>query len=51
MPASARGRMGRGLRSRRDFVSESTLVADKYEVLLDSEHAVRAHELLRAMSG
>ncbi|MDX3100316.1 general stress protein [Nonomuraea angiospora] len=36
---------------RRDFVSESTLVADKYEVLVDSEHVARAHELLRAMSG
>ncbi|MEV0387498.1 general stress protein [Nonomuraea sp. NPDC050643] len=31
---------------KRDFVSESGLVADKYEVLVDSEHAARAHELL-----
>ncbi|MFG3441556.1 general stress protein [Nonomuraea sp. NPDC047897] len=31
---------------RRDFVSETGLVADKYEVLVDSEHAARAHELL-----
>ncbi|MEO3797797.1 general stress protein [Nonomuraea sp. B10E15] len=31
---------------RRDFVSEASLVADKYEVLVDSEHAARAHELL-----
>ncbi|MGP3915802.1 general stress protein [Nonomuraea sp. 10N515B] len=31
---------------RRDFVSESGLVADKYEVLVDSDHAAKAHELL-----
>ncbi|GGP18012.1 hypothetical protein LDL08_07715 [Nonomuraea glycinis] len=31
---------------RRDFVSETALVADKYEVLVDSEHAARAQELL-----
>ncbi|GAA2296398.1 hypothetical protein GCM10010149_50960 [Nonomuraea roseoviolacea subsp. roseoviolacea] len=31
---------------RRDFVSETGLVADKYEVLVDSEHAARAHELM-----
>ncbi|MDR8408262.1 hypothetical protein MTP10_05885 [Nonomuraea sp. 3-1Str] len=31
---------------RRDFVSETGLVADKYEVLVDSEHAARAHELI-----
>jgi hypothetical protein len=36
---------------RRDFVSESSLVADKYEVLVDSEHAATAHELLRKMTG
>ncbi|MGI5287878.1 general stress protein [Nonomuraea polychroma] len=30
----------------RDFVSEAGLVADKYEVLVDSDHAARAHELL-----
>ncbi|WP_206059532.1 general stress protein [Nonomuraea zeae] len=36
---------------RRDFVSESSLVADRYEVLVDSEHAARAHELLRKPSG
>ncbi|WP_127935594.1 general stress protein [Nonomuraea polychroma] len=30
----------------RDFVSEAGLVADKYEVLVDSDHAPRAHELL-----
>lgn len=32
---------------RRDFISETGLVADKYEVLVDSEHAARAQELLR----
>jgi len=31
---------------RRDFVSESGLVADKYEVLVESEHAPRAREML-----
>ncbi|TMR13454.1 hypothetical protein ETD86_30820 [Nonomuraea turkmeniaca] len=30
----------------RDFVSEAGLVADKYEVLVESEHAAKAHELL-----
>ncbi|MBF8190587.1 hypothetical protein ITP53_33715 [Nonomuraea sp. K274] len=34
------------LGGKRDFVSESGLVADKYEVLVESEHAARAHELL-----
>ncbi|MEU8251934.1 general stress protein [Nonomuraea sp. NPDC048916] len=35
----------------RDFLSRSSLVADKYEVLVESEHAARAHELLGQMSG
>ncbi|WP_084965486.1 general stress protein [Thermoactinospora rubra] len=36
---------------RRDFVSESGLVADKYEVLVESEHAPRARELLAKLNG
>ncbi|GGO68172.1 general stress protein [Nonomuraea cavernae] len=36
---------------RRDFVSRSSLVADKYEVLVESEHAARAHEVLGKLSG
>lgn len=31
---------------RRDFVSKSSLVADRYEVLVETEHAARASELL-----
>ncbi|WP_345407925.1 general stress protein [Nonomuraea salmonea] len=38
------------LRGQRDFISESALVADRYDVLVDSEHAAQAHELLRGMS-
>lgn len=38
------------LRGQRDFVSESALVAAKYEVLVESEHAAKAHELLRGMT-
>ncbi|MER7367906.1 general stress protein [Nonomuraea wenchangensis] len=38
------------LRGQRDFISESTLVADKYEVLVESEQAAKAHELLRGMT-
>ncbi|MEU0568241.1 hypothetical protein ABZ297_23050 [Nonomuraea sp. NPDC005983] len=34
----------------RDFVSKSGLVADKYEVLVESQHAARAHELLAKMN-
>ncbi|MCG5218131.1 general stress protein [Streptosporangium sp. KLBMP 9127] len=36
---------------RRDFVSQSSLMADKYEVLVESEHVARAQELLGKMSG
>lgn len=39
------------LGGQRDFISESALVADKYEVLVESEHAAKAHELLRGMTG
>ncbi|GAA1654270.1 membrane protein [Nonomuraea maheshkhaliensis] len=38
------------LGGKRDFVSESALVADRYEVLVESEHATRARELLRGMT-
>ncbi|MDF5759251.1 general stress protein [Spongiactinospora sp. TRM90649] len=31
---------------RRDFVSSSSLVADRYQVLVESGHAARAHDLL-----
>jgi hypothetical protein len=34
----------------RDFVSETGLVADSYEVLVDSEHVFRAQELLARMT-
>lgn len=33
-------------RGRRDFISRSDLIADRYEVLVDSTHADRARELL-----
>ncbi|MEU7747795.1 general stress protein [Nonomuraea sp. NPDC049158] len=36
---------------RRDFVSESGLVADKYDVLVESDHVARAQELLGKTSG
>ncbi|GIH97832.1 general stress protein [Planobispora siamensis] len=39
------------LGGQRDFVSESALVADRYEVLVESEHAAKAHQLLRGMTG
>ncbi|WP_433514382.1 hypothetical protein ACQP2T_01385 [Nonomuraea sp. CA-143628] len=35
---------------RRDFVSESGLVADKYQVLVESENAPRARELLASIN-
>jgi hypothetical protein len=38
------------LGGKRDFVSESALVADRYEVLVESEHAAQARELLRGMT-
>ncbi|MET8863827.1 general stress protein [Nonomuraea sp. NPDC004580] len=38
------------LRGQRDFISESALVADRYDVLVESEHAAQAHELLRGMT-
>jgi hypothetical protein len=38
------------LGGKRDFVSESALVADRYEVLVESEHAAKARELLRGMT-
>ncbi|WP_379507235.1 hypothetical protein [Nonomuraea zeae] len=34
-----------------DFISVRALVAGKYEVLIEPEHAARAHELLRGMTG
>jgi hypothetical protein len=39
------------LGGKRDFISESALVANRYEVLVESGHAAKARELLRGMTG
>ncbi len=38
-------------RGRRDFSSVSTIVATKYEVLVEHKHAARARELLAGLPG